>query len=220
MTAKFQAEVKAEQIRALSHLAAQEDVRYYLKGVMLIASPQVLLVATTGALLGCLQTDRIASAQFEILIPSATIKAMGTAKGPVIVGSDDGISWTLKTAALSLSWKADGGVFPDFRRAIPATTTGESAQFDARQTVLFWKSAKELGATKAGQHSVLLSPNGQAAALVTFPAEPMFAGLLSPLIVGAKFPEAPTSAPAWAKHAPYVPSNWAARQSDAACDLA
>ena len=34
MTAKFQGEVKAEQIRALSHLAAQEDVRYYLNGML------------------------------------------------------------------------------------------------------------------------------------------------------------------------------------------
>lgn len=219
MSYRFQAEIRAEHIRALAHLAAQEDVRYYLNGVQLVAAPEVLLVATTGFAIGCLRTQQLASAQFEVLIPNATVKAMGKVKGPVVIGSDDGQSWTLKAGALSLGWKTENGVFPDFRRAIPATTTGEPAQFDARQVALFWKTAKELSADRVGVHSVLLGQNGQGIALVSLPSAPDFIGALSPLSDGDKFPKALRSAPSWVKDAPYVPAKWR-EAAEEPCDLA
>ena len=42
MTYRFQAEIKAEHLRAMAHLAAVSDVRHYLKGLQVAASPSVL----------------------------------------------------------------------------------------------------------------------------------------------------------------------------------
>ena len=218
MTQRFQVEIQAAHIRALSHLAAVGDLRFYLNGVMLQASPETLLIATNGVLLGCLRTKQIASGVFEVLIPNATIKQMGKIKGPVEVGSDDGVNWTIRAGAMLLGWKAEGGVFPDFRRVLPTKTTGEAAQFDARQVVQFWKAAKELDALQADTHSVLLGHNGAGAATVTLPGEPSFAGALMPLNAGDKFPKPQTAAPDWARGAPYIPGDWSPRQPEA-CDL-
>lgn len=214
----FHAEIEIEHIRALSHLAPTQGVRHYLNGVFVCAAPQVSLVATTGDVLGLIQTEGAAPFPFEVLIPNETLKALGKAKGRAVLHSLDGKHWTLATGPLALTWAAEPIVYPDFRRAIPATTSGIAAQIDARQVLAFWKAAKEIGADKKGQHSVLISQNGANAALVSLPLAPNFTGVISPLKEeGVKFPAPQPDAPSWAKSTPYVPANW---RTAPACDLA
>lgn len=221
MTYRFQAEIKAEHLRAMQHLAAVQDVRYYLQGVQVFATPEVILGATNGSVLGVLRTHQTASGCFKVRIPNDTIKQMGKAAGPVVLGSDDGKAWALKVGPITLGWQAQEEQYPELHRALPAAVTGEACKFDARLLALFWKVAKDLNATSAGEHSVLMGQNGENTALVNMPAAPDFIGGLAVLRRGPKHPEPQMSAPGWAKAAPNVPADWRdAVRTEEPCDLA
>lgn len=209
MTHRFQAELKTEHLRALSHLAAQKDVRTYLRGVNVTAHPEVRIAATDGTVVGVLQTHQTASRPFTVLVPNDTIKALGRHKGAVTIYSDDGIDWQISAGPITLTWKADTGVFPETARLFSIPVTGEPAQFDQRVPAVFWKVAKDLGADTAAGHSVQIVHNGHnQAALVSMPCAPDFIGLFMPMRTGGKNPTAATSAPAWAKQPFNNPHNW------------
>lgn len=217
MTYRFQAEIKAEHLRALAHLAAQQDIRTYLNGVQVIATPEVLLVATTGTVVGALRTRQTASTRFEVRVPNETLKALGKFKGVVLIGSDDGVDWVLKAGPATLNWEAPDEVYPDWQRAIPASVSGAPFVFDARLLALFWKVAKDLDADGAGGHSVLLAQNGPDTGLVSLPAAPDFIGAQAPLRESDKLPKPAKTAPSWAKEPSGIPVGWRTAQ---ACDLA
>ena len=218
MTYRFQAEIKAEHLRAMSHLAAQNDVRYYLNGVMLVAKPEVLLVATDGGVLGVLNTGQLAGSRFEVRVPNEVLKAMGKVKGAVQIGSDDGEAWTLRAGPVSLQWKAQQEKYPDWTRAMPRQANGAMSRFSALDIVKFNKVADALGLT-ADAMRMQIAHNEPAAGLISFPAFAGFIGLMQPLNRGPKFPEPVTSPPAWALEHPAIPADWRER-AEGTCDLA
>ena len=218
MTYRFQAELKADHLRAMSHLAAQKDIRYYLQGVMVFALPDVLLGATTGIVLGVLRTGQVASARFQIRIPNTVLKQMGNAKGVVLLGSDDGENWVLKVGPATLGWKAEEERYPELHRALPATVSGAAAKLDGRRLSLFYKTADALGARD--EHAVLVGHNGPDTALVSMPAVPDFIGGIAPLRSSPKHPEPAMVAPLWAKEPPAIPDNWRKAPAAETCDLA
>jgi hypothetical protein len=144
---------------------------------------------------------------------------MGKAKGIALITSEDGIAWRLSVGAISLAWKAEAERYPDVHRAIPPQVSGEAGKFDAQLLARFNKVSTDLGAPRMGGHAVLLGQNGEGTALVSLPGAPDFVGALAPLRKGDKFPDAPTTAPGWAKAPPTIPANWR-DASTAACDLA
>lgn len=221
MPARFQAEIQAEHLRALSHLAPTKDVRFYLNGVQVFAAPEVTLAATDGSRIGVLRTGQLASAQFEIRIPIDTIKQLGKFTGVVVLASEDGQDWTLKAGALSLGWKAEDERYPQVWRAIPSTVSGEAGLFDLNLLPSFSKAAKDLGAG-SGARAVLLGQNGAGTALVSMPECPEFVGALAPLRKGMPGnPDPLTSAPAWAIAPIEVPADWrTAKAAEETCDLA
>jgi len=217
MTYRFQAEIKAELLRAMAHLAAQRDVRYYMQGVQVYATPEVILGATDGSVVGVLRTHQLASCCFEIRVPNDILKQMAKARGIAVLGSDDGAAWVLKVGALSLAWKAEQERYPELHRALPARVSGEACKFDARLLGLFLKVANDLGQVKDKAHAVLLGQNGQNPALVSMPDVPDFIGALAPLRNEAPHPAPAMIAPQWAKEPPAIPANW--RAAAETCDL-
>lgn len=205
---RFHAELKAEHLRALSHLAAQQDVRYYLNGVQVLARPEILLGATDGTVVGVLDAGATANTAFTILVPNDVLKQIAKAKGLVVLRSDDGDHWTLQTGALSLSWKDDRGRFPDLSRVIPRSTSGEAWEYDSRLLAKFWKVAKDLDADRAGAHSVLLRQNGGSTGLVSMPCAPQFIGALGHLNRGERFPVPATAAPDWLPSSFHIADGW------------
>lgn len=208
MTHRFQAEIRTEHLRAMAHLAGQRDVRYYLNGVQVYATPEVFLAATDGNAVGLLRTGQQAGSRFEVRIPNEILKQMGKAKGIALIASDDGKAWVLKIGPLSCGWTAEKERYPDMQRAIPASVTGESSKFDVQLLARFAKVAADLGGPRMGGHEVLIGQNGVGTALVSLPGAPDFFGALAPLRKGDKFPDAPTAAPHWAKQSPAIPANW------------
>jgi DNA polymerase-3 subunit beta len=187
-------------IKALLICAAKHDVRYYLNGVSVDAraNGDVVLVATDGHRLLAypVAVDNIeALAPGEYIIPRETLEAVKPAKvGRVtlpiqidIVTAPDQpdperVGVTIKgkttitvTGATSAVTAPIDGQYPNWRRIVPASTSGEIAQFNADYVSGFGDVCKLLG----GSYGPYINHNGGACAVVT--NLPGALGLIMPL---------------------------------------
>lgn len=205
--------VRAEIIAALKLFAADKDVRFYLNGINLeIGATESRLVATNGHSLGCF---RIESEQpvgdtplGNIIIPNELLKPI-KAKGFVDItigpletkknekGEEVPVSSarpvTLTYAGVSMSGKTLDGIFPDWRRVVPAKVTGEPAQFNP---IYVGDLAKAYIALHGGKGLPLVGIgfNGNDGALIDL-ADENFVGVLMPMRPNAV--TAPRTPPYW-----------------------
>jgi len=187
-------------IKALLICAAKHDVRYYLNGISVDAraNGDVVLVATDGHRLLAypVAVDNIeALAPGEYVIPRETLEAVKPAKvgrvtlpihidittapdtrhpedAEVIIKGKTSITVTGATSAVTAPID---GKFPDWRRIVPASTSGEIAQFNADYVSGFGDVCKLLG----GSYGPYINHNGSAPSVVT--NLPGAIGLLMPL---------------------------------------
>jgi DNA polymerase-3 subunit beta len=175
-------------IKALLICAAKQDIRYYLKGVCVDAraNGDVVLVATDGHRLLAypVAVDNIeALAPGEYIIPRETLEAVKPAKAgrttlPIHIDittepdqpDPERVGVTIKgktsitvTGATSAVTAPIDGKFPDWRRIIPASTSGEIAQFNADYVSGFGDVCKLLG----GSYGPYINHNGTAPSVVT-----------------------------------------------------
>jgi DNA polymerase-3 subunit beta len=187
-------------IKALLICAAKHDVRYYLNGVCVDAraNGDVVLVATDGHRLLAypVAVDNIdALAPGEYVIPREALEAVKPAKAgrttlPIhidITTAPDtrhpedaeviikGKTSITVTGATSTVTAPIDGKFPDWRRIVPASTSGEIAQFNADYVSGFGDVCKLLG----GKYGPYINHNGGACAVVT--NLPGALGLIMPL---------------------------------------
>jgi DNA polymerase-3 subunit beta len=175
-------------IKALLICAAKQDIRYYLKGVCVDAraNGDVVLVATDGHRLLAypVAVDNIeALAPGEYIIPREALEAVKPAKAgritlpihiDIVTAPDtpdpERVGVTIKgktsitvTGATSTVTAPIDGKFPDWRRIVPASTSGEIAQFNADYVSGFGDVCKLLG----GKYGPFINHNGSAPAVVT-----------------------------------------------------
>ena len=175
-------------IKSLLICAAKVDVRYYLKGVCVDARADgtVVLVATDGHRLLAypVAVENIeALAPGEYIIPRELLEAVKPAKAgrtvlPIHIDTvtapdtpdPERAGVTIKgrtsitiTGATTAVGAPIDGTFPDWRRVIPASTSGEAAQYQPEYISGFGDICKLLG----GQHGPFINHNGASAALVT-----------------------------------------------------
>jgi DNA polymerase-3 subunit beta len=175
-------------IKALLICAAKHDIRYYLKGVCVDAraNGDVVLVATDGHRLLAypVAVDNIeALAPGEYIIPREALEAVKPAKAgritlPIHIDittepdqpDPERVGVTIKgktsitvTGATSAVTAPIDGKFPDWRRIVPASTSGEIAQFNADYVSGFGDVCKLLG----GSYGPYINHNGSAPAVVT-----------------------------------------------------
>jgi DNA polymerase-3 subunit beta len=175
-------------IKALLICAAKQDIRYYLKGVCVDAraNGDVVLVATDGHRLLAypVAVDNIeALAPGEYIIPRETLEAVKPAKAgritlpihiDIVTAPDtpdpERVGVTIKgktsitvTGATSAVTAPIDGKFPDWRRIVPASTSGEIAQFNADYVSGFGDVCKLLG----GKYGPFINHNGGSCAVVT-----------------------------------------------------
>lgn len=124
-------------IKALLTAAPKKDMRYYLNGICVDASKEtVVLVATDGHMMLSFPVsadaieDRI-NGQF--IIDRVDLDAIKPAKAgkhtlPLIIEVDDK-GYTISGATKAVNTLVDGK-FPDWRRVVPQTLSGELAQFN------------------------------------------------------------------------------------------
>jgi DNA polymerase-3 subunit beta len=187
-------------IKTLLICAAKHDVRYYLNGVCVDAraNGDVVLVATDGHRLLAypVAVDNIeALAPGEYIIPREALEAVKPAKAGRIVlpihidivtapdtPDPERVGVTIKgkttitvTGATSAVTAPIDGQYPNWRRIVPASTSGEIAQFNADYVSGFGDVCKLLG----GSYGPYINHNGGACAVVT--NLPGALGLIMPL---------------------------------------
>lgn len=156
--------IKTNELKALLLCAAKNDVRYYLNGVHFESSAHgIIAVATDGHRLLCVNLPNEQAEGVKALIPRALIEAAIKTKAPTIDVMIEGANVTLSSMSQNVSGSITDGVFPDFRRVIPNSVTGEFSQFQHDYMAEFDKVGHLLNGTTA---SIL--HNGGSAALVKF----------------------------------------------------
>lgn len=205
--------VPAKYIEVLKLFAGEKDPRAYLNGINLeIGAAKSRLVATNGAMLGCFRVESeqpdVNTPLTDIIIPNNLLKAIKpTGLVEIAVGelktkkNDKGEKVpvsnarpvTLTYAGWSITGMTTEGVFPDFRRIIPATVSGQPAQFDVNLIASIAKARLILHGRKSGRYATI-GFNGDDAALLDL-ADENFVGVIMPLSPDRVV--APKEAPYW-----------------------
>lgn len=199
-------------IKALIIASAKNDIRYYLKGVLVeVRAEHATLVACDGHILlavplpaDAIEGERIVG---DYIIPRSLLESVKPCKigrtvlplaleisASVGAQGQSVFSLTLK-GSIHVTDKPVDGRFPDWRRVIPETASGEIAQFDARLVSRFGDIYNALGGSEKYCAPVFLH-NGVNGALVSNLGHGGALGVIMPL--REKTPEHP-GIPAWAK---------------------
>jgi DNA polymerase-3 subunit beta len=185
-------------VKALLICAAKQDIRYYLKGICVDAraNGDVVLATTDGHRLLAypVATDAIeALAPGQYIIPREALEAVKPCKAgrhmlPITIEIDTAKGLENKiTGATSTVTPLIDGKFPDWRRVLPKTVSGEPAQYQAEYLGDFGRIADLLGTKQPHIHY-----NGSAAAIVGNLGAAL--GVLMPMRSDAEF----SALPAWA----------------------
>lgn len=205
-------------IKALLLMAAKQDVRYYLKGVLVdVRAQDVALVSTDGhAMLAVpylddAEGDRIVG---QWIVPREALEAVKPMKAgrtslPISIEIVPGTQTpdperpgvTLKapdtiviTGATTASTKPVDGRYPDWRRVMPGAASGEVAQFDPALVSRFGDVHALLSGSTKGKP--VIHHNGNSGALVSGLGRDSI-GVLMPLRVDADDMRHP-GLPSWA----------------------
>lgn len=165
--------INLKALKAVALFCSKDETRYYLKGVNLqFRSDHVIMCATNGHMLSVIRqafADPLDSPIPDTIIPIELIdriklhKALDYAELYI-----DGrrVSITYMGATYqdgSIDGSIDGS-FPDYRRVIPQTVSGEVAQFDPQYITIFAKAKAMLSGIKTPL--VPISHNGLSPALM------------------------------------------------------
>jgi hypothetical protein len=144
--------IKTNELKALLLCAAKNDVRYYLNSIHFESTSNGIIAASTdGHRLLCINLPTENAPGIKALVPRALIEAAIKTKAQVIDITIEGHQVTLSSAGQNVSGSITDGVFPDFRRVIPNSVSGESggAQFQTDYISDFDKIGKLINGGKA-----------------------------------------------------------------------
>ena len=195
--------IKRKDIRAMLHLAAKKDPRYYLQGINVVRDNRgTYIEATDGHVLGRLLIDGIRSdtKQNVVLPTDALSKLKGTKKQ-----GDEWLSFSVEGFAVecidsqsTTRFSAHDARFPDTDRVIPMVFKDEDvkpATFNPDLLVRFVDVSEEL----YGKRQIpMVLQRGNQSSIVSFPQmDDAFIGVIMPTKEYA-----PARVPAWC----YIPS--------------
>lgn len=155
------------------HGAGNQDVRYYLNGVLVEAnSAETRLVGCDGNLVAVLRVKQKNESHFSVIVPRATVElALKMKIEAMTLECSDG-EWSL----CGLRFQPVDGKFPDYRRIIPAASTGASAHYHPDLIARMAKIGKELKTRSIP----IIRHNGKDAALFHFYGQDDFVGVIAP----------------------------------------
>mgnify|MGYP001616049230 CR=1 FL=1 len=191
--------VNAKILRALRHIAAKQDIRYYLNGVQFKAGPGGKeYVATDGHKIGAFHEgwEKDEHAQdLDIIIPRAVCAGIKLPKKtmPAWLRPSGTHQWILESGGDEpyQIFHAIDGKFPEWQKVIPDKCRGTAGAYNWNYLAQFGACLKEV---VGDGFSVCLKQNGEEAAIVTHPTA-SFLGVLMPMRMG-DFP-----LPGWAADA-------------------
>lgn len=180
----MQASINIATLKAVNLAASTEQTRYYLCGVYVEVTPTtVTYTATNGHILLSRRED---SAEPNTLtgawiIPSDFIKASKPGRGSdhaamiTVPGAENTVRLAFDGTITGMAAPIDG-TFPDYRRVLPASTSGKPGQYDGNYSAVMAKFAKALELGLFHLHH-----NGDEAAPVTFNSRQGVYGVIMPL---------------------------------------
>lgn len=153
--------IKTNELKALLIIAAKKDVRSYLNNIHFESTSNgIVAVATDGHRLLCIKLSNEPVEGLKHLISRELCEQACKTKDKVIIITIDRDNVTLS----NIMGKISEGVFPDFRRVIPATVSGiKEAEFNNQYLIDFDKVGALLD---TGKSDIL--QNGNSAAMVKF----------------------------------------------------
>ncbi|AIS48158.1 DNA polymerase III subunit beta family protein [Burkholderia pseudomallei] len=169
---------------ALLH-AAKNDIRYYLNGICIEAhEKETRVIATDGhraAVVRVSAENVDVTPRTRFIIPRATVESMKVSKAALkhpiaIEGPNDSGEYRATGGFGVAIFQAVEGVFPDYRRVIPETTSGKLAQYNPAYLADMAKAAELLG-----HKFSYVEHNGDGPARVTIPKYPDFVGVVMPV---------------------------------------
>jgi DNA polymerase III sliding clamp (beta) subunit (PCNA family) len=185
-------------LKAVALFCSKEETRYYLKGVNLqFRSDHIIMIATNGHYLTMLRQkldEPLDTIPPDTIVPIEFIDTIKLSKHlDVAELYIEAGRITVTYCGATYSSGSVAASFPDTKRIIPSSVSGETAQFDVAYPALYQKAAKMF--RKDGQ--VKIAHNGENPALVDWfePCDGLQAfGVLMPMRARS-FAKAP---PEWA----------------------
>jgi DNA polymerase-3 subunit beta len=189
--------VNAHYLKALLHLAAKQDIRYYLNGVLVDATPEhgKLYVATDGHRIGVFHDgwkhDETRE-RVQIIVPRDILEQMQifrlaapSGKVPATLEPASADRWMIDTkCGAALVFRPTDGKFPDWRHIFQKTINGKAGDYNWH--LLAGVNECVTVAFGGRNHSVKLWQNGNGVGLITMPGEPEFIGALMPMRMDEK----------------------------------
>ena len=178
-------------IKAVSHLSATKDIRFYLNGIFVEATKtHTTLVATDGHVLGVYKNEEEneipENIKYEFILPNDALKNLKVSriKGELVFFEFEPDEHSkvntviIKSLSITLTTQTIDAKFPDWRRVIPRETTNEIGHYNPELPARFIKVAKEFG-KKPGY--INLHQNGTDAAALTIDEIESFLGVVMPM---------------------------------------
>lgn len=173
----FNVEVPVGAFKAVALAAAQQDIRYYLNGMLIEqAKDGLYLVATDGHRMHAMRVrqDVVLPVGAQVIVPNdaiAKVKPNRHMATMVVELADDLRSGTLAYFGDRFDWVGSDGRYPDWRRALPreAVIDGAGASLNPEYLADVAKAAVLMGSKKGAASAPQLAfagPNGAVRALI------------------------------------------------------
>jgi DNA polymerase III sliding clamp (beta) subunit (PCNA family) len=197
--------ISAHILPAMAILAAdKKDIRAHIRGVYLeVSAKEIRFAATNGVVMGVYRIEQDnpdITETIRCIIPAeliAGIKGNNTLTLEIGEPSDERRlqrELTVSQGGPKQTMQSVSQAYPDYRRVIPATTSGELAQFDPDLLIQLKKFGKALQANKG---YFALAYNGEKSAIADFHTKNLMA-VVMPFRNEEKYRAAPES-PAWSR---------------------
>lgn len=170
-----------KHLKAAAVCAAKNDMRHTINGVYVeYLSKEIRTVATDCAVMAVLRESNAAEyTDWSFITPIDVIAAI---KGEIVEFEPIAGSENIRAIVFggnAIEFRPIDGRYPDYRRVIPETTSGDAADFNPELIGRFAKVAKEL---KVKSACVVFQQNGRhEAAGVTITGYDDFIGVIMPL---------------------------------------
>jgi DNA polymerase-3 subunit beta len=169
-------------LKAVSRFSGVKDVRYYLCGVLVQASPaETRLIATDGHTLAAHRTiipsvDQAMGGNYaDIIIPLDVVQAVlkwkpaKKGEGELLLSPVSGGVWELsmgEQASQSTRFKPVDGKFPDYRRVLPTALDGKLAQYNPEYLMRCKNVITDFTGKKGESAVIAIGYNGTGPAIV------------------------------------------------------
>lgn len=202
----FNVEIPVGAFKAVALAAAQQDIRYYLNGMLIEqAKDGLYLVATDGHRMHAMRVRQDAALPVgaQVIVPNdaiAKVKPNRHMATMVVELTDDLRSGTLAYFGDRFTWAAGDGQFPDWRRVLPreATLGGVGASLNTDYLADVAKAAVLMGSKKGASAAPQLAFAGQRGAVrALIQGQPEFVATLMPQIHKADKQPVVLPAPSW-----------------------